>query len=117
MINAENKGGLNVTLLEPGTKLTVETKNSIYSMEVIEGRKVKLSGGMDEKGNILFPEQIPAILVGSTWGGASLKIDWIGQDMFMEIMFDQDVLTTSIVRNVEIEAPDGKWFYSMDWNK
>jgi len=114
----EKKSGLNVTVLEKGTKLTVETNNSIYQIVVVEGREITLMGGMTKEGDIRFPKPIRAMFIGSTWGGSIMKPDWIGQDMRMEIIIDPaNVLNTSFVKNIEIESPDGKWSYSMDWNK
>lgn len=118
----DKKGGLNLTLLEVGTKLTVETKNSIYEFKIVEGREVTIMGGMTRDGEIRFPRPEPAIFVGSTWGGSMLKPDWLGEDMSMEIVLpneveERQVLTTSRVRNVEVEAPDAAWSYSMDWGK
>lgn len=113
----ENKSGLNVTGLEKGTKLNVETNNSIYRIVVVDGREITIMGGMTKDGEIRFPKPIPAMFIGSTWGGSMMKIDWIGQDMNMEIIIGQEVLYTSRVKNVEIESPDNKWSYSMDWNK
>ena len=114
----EKKSGLNVTVLEKGTKLTVETNNSIYQIVVVDGRQITLMGGMTIKGDIRFPKPITVMFVGSTWGGSMIKPDWIGQDMGMEIIIDSDsVLHTSFVKNIEIESPSGKWSYSMDWNK
>lgn len=118
MEEQEQKGGLNVTLLEKGTKLTIETKNSIYQVVVVEGREVTISGGMTKEGQIRFPLPAKAIILGSTWGGSMLKIDWIGQDMRMELnLMDEPAhsLLTSVVQNVEIEAPDGSWSYDMNW--
>jgi hypothetical protein len=108
-------------VLDKGTKLTVETNNSIYQIVVVDGREITIMGGMTQEGDIRFPKPIRAMFIGSTWGGAMMKPDWIGQDMRMEIIIDSgddaNVLNTSGVKNIEIESPNGKWSYSMDWNK
>ena len=113
----ERKGGFNVTLLESGTKITVETSNSIYHLVVVEGREITILGEMKSTGEIRYPKPVPAIFIGSTWGGTMMKVDWIGEDMRMEIIVGGNVLTTSCVKNAEIEHSNNEWSYSMDWNK
>jgi len=113
----ERKGGFNVTLLESGTKITVETSNSIYHLVVVEGREITILGGMKSTGEIRYPKPVPAIFIGSTWGGTMMKVDWIGEDMRMEIIVGGNVLTTSCVKNAEIEHSNNECSYSMDWNK
>jgi hypothetical protein len=116
----QEKSGLNVTLLESGTKIVIETINSIYQLIVVDGREITIMGGMTKSGEIRFPKPISATFIGSSWGGSLLKPDWIGHDMSIEVLIPSEgnqVLTSSNVQNVEIEAPDGRWNYSMDWNK
>ena len=113
----ERKGGFNVTLLESGTKITVETSNSIYHLVVVEGREITILGGMKSTGEIRYPKPVPAIFIGSTWGGTMMRVDWIGEDMRREIIVGGNVLTTSCVKNAEIEHSNNECSYSMDWNK
>lgn len=116
----ENEGnGLNISSLEKGTKLNVETTNSIYRIEIVEGNQITIMGGMTKDGEIRFPTPVSAKFIGSTWGGSMIKLDWIGEYMKMEIFLDEFklLMTTSFVQNVEIEGPFGEWNYSMDWNR
>lgn len=106
----EQKGGVKVSGLEIGTRLLVETHNSIYEIKYIgNNREVEVSGGMF--GN----EVVTGHFIGSTWGTALLKMDWIGEGMRMEMALDGRLIDTSPVKAVEIHAPDGSWSYSMDW--
>lgn len=109
----EAKNGLNVSVLKPGTKVIVETHNSFYEFEVIEGKLVKVFGGTMKDGNTRFPKAVEAIIYGSTWGGALLKIDWIGIDMRLEFRErGQDkMVTTSPVRRITVEG--NNWTYSL----
>ena len=52
--NQKNKGGLNITMLKPGTKLTIETKNSVYNIVIIKEREITLMGGMKQDGEIRY---------------------------------------------------------------
>lgn len=116
-INA-SRDGLQVDKLEEGTKLTVETMNSVYEIKILETDQplsVEISGGSLRDGNVRYEESVPVYFVGSTFGGSMLKMNWIGKGMCMEFADNDRVLTTSPVQNVEIEAPDGSWGYSMDW--
>lgn len=106
--------GLNVSLLEPGTKLTIETKHSVYQLLVVEGKEITVMGGMKRDGEIRFPQPIKAIFVGSR--GDDMRVDWIGNGMRMELVYEDRYFISSPIKNVEIEAPDGRWSYSMDWN-
>ena len=111
--------GVNITRLEPGTKLTIETMNSFYEMTVRNGPEVTLFGGTMQDGSTRFTEPTSAIFVGTTWGGSAVKLGWLGRDLFLEFILlrsgKQVVMTTSPVRNVVLEAADGSWSYSMDW--
>lgn len=111
--------GLNVSALEKGTILIIETKHSIYKLKIMEGKEILLSGGMTKRGEEKFPLPTKAIFCGSVGYDSELKIDWIGQNMSMEIIIGEDrkKILTSKVQNVTIESSNGNWNYSMDWNK
>jgi hypothetical protein len=117
IIRQQNKGGLDISLLNRGTKLSIETKNSIYDFVIIEGCNITIMGGMNADGEIRYPSPASAIFMGSTWGGSIIKANWIGEDMYMKVKVGLNIFSTSVVKNVEIESANGEWFYSMDWNK
>jgi len=109
--------GIDVKKLTPGTILLVETNNSYYEIEIVEGSDIKIQGGILKNGDARFETPQPAQLNGSTWGGSMLKMDWIGYLMNMEVVINNKILLTSNVKNVEITSPDENWSYSLDWNK
>lgn len=112
--------GLNVSTLASGTVLILETTYSFYRMVIVKGKKVLVTGGMTKSGEDRFPNPTKAIIAGSTWGGSAIQIDWIGKDMNMELIFGDNLENKFIASrtiNLIIEAPDGSWSYSMDWNK
>lgn len=118
--NENSPEGLNVSLLSPGTILVLETLYSFYRIQIIEGKEVLVTGGMTRSGDDRFPHPTKAIICGSTWGGSSIKVDWIGREMNLEMIYGEemrDKLLTSRILNLIVEAPDGSWSYSMDWKQ
>ena len=120
MSDFDSKKGLNVSSLKAGTVVSVETKRSVYSIEIVEGSSILIVGGMKKNGEFRFSSPTPAEFKGSSWSGGEHKIsDWIGKDMHLELIFDSKgkkfVFTSSPVIEVEITAPDKSWSYSMDW--
>lgn len=115
----DGKGGFTVSTLKPGTKLRVQTRNSFYEFEIIEGKSVTVFGGTRKDGTTRFPQPVEAVIYGSTWGGSMLKVDWIGEDMRLEFRAKEaeHTVSTSRIKNVVIESKDGSWSYSMDWDK
>lgn len=100
--------GIEIDKIKLGEQVVVETKNSTYTFERIEGdRKVKIQGGKH------FPEEREATLVGSTFGGSLMKLGWIGYKMHMEIAFEDKVVTTSPVERARVRGD--LWEYQMDW--
>lgn len=118
----ENRDGIQVDKLEEGTKLSVETRNSIYEMVIVDNDTtdsqifIEISGGTLQDGGVRYEDPVPGFFVGSTFGGSLLKLNWLGKGMCMEFSQEDRVLTTSRIMNVEIEAPDGSWSYSLGWN-
>ena len=110
---------VNVSALKKGTVLIVETRHSIYKLEVVEGKEILLSGGMTREGEERFPIPTKAIFCGSIQRHAKVKVDWIGENLRMEIIIGENSkrILTSKVQNVTVESPNGDWSYSMDWNK
>lgn len=114
------KEGLTLSTLNSGTVLLLETLYSFYRIEIVDGKKCKVQGGMTKTGEDRIPSPTRGIIIGSTWGGSAIKTDWIGKEMHLELAYGEDLenkLITSRIKNVTIEAPDGSWSYSMDWNK
>jgi hypothetical protein len=111
----DRKSGFNISILEPGTKLVIETRNSFYDVEIIEGKFATIFGGTRSNGQTRFMRPVEMIIHGSTWGGSMLKVDWIGKDMRLEFhtVEDRKQYLTSSVQRVTIESPNGEWRYTM----
>lgn len=110
--------GLNLSKLPVGTKIILETCNSVYEI-VVEGEKdILVSGGKLDKGKTRFPEPTKGRFVGcklfKTFYGDRIEE---GMGVVMDFRSLDTMVTTSAVRNVVIISPDESWRYSMDWDK
>jgi hypothetical protein len=104
----EEFGGVDTRKLNPGMRLEIQTKNTLYKMEITkEPGQVILEGGRHA------PEATKVYFAGSTWGGSMLKMGWIGHHMHMEINLPDKVITTSPVQGVKLIG-DG-WQYEFGW--
>lgn len=118
MKHLEQEKGFNISMLKPGTILILETLYSYYNIKIIEGKNVMVTGGMTKSGEDRFPNPTKAIICGSAWDETSIiKIDWIGHQMRLEIIWDNNKLLTSRIIEATIESPNKSWSYSMEWSK
>lgn len=107
----EDKDGIDLSRLSIGTMLKVQTRNTLYTIEILGNDKFLIEGGR------YFPEPYETFINGSTWGGSMLKLNWIGIDMFMELGPNSEkhgFITTSAVKSVKIVAPDKSWEYEIN---
>lgn len=112
----EERGGFSIEDLPLGTKISVETRNSIYEIEIIKDSKILIMGGvLKDSNNIRFPKPVEAILTGSTWGTSLLKRNWLGEEMRMEIFYEGVLITTSPIKNVIINPVSGRAI-NLHWN-
>ena len=88
--------------LRSGDWVLVNTKNSLYSIHVLDGEQYAVSGGwFDREG--LSPQKMT--IHGCTWGGRAIKSDIVAaRGLFLE--FGNQVLTTRIQRVRVIRAND-----------
>jgi hypothetical protein len=97
-----DRKGLNVSRLEPLTRIEVRTRNSVYQMTVLHPNlwKVLVHGGR------YFPTETIAYLCGSGYGGTLLKVAWIGVGLCCELSTEGLRVVTSPVVDVHIvESP------------
>jgi hypothetical protein len=91
---------VDIRSLPPGTALIVDTRHSSY-------RLVKLGGWGGKalvQGGSFFGEETEALVAGSTAGGSSIKIGWIGVGLRLEVLVGRRRFVTSPVRSIEVEA-------------
>jgi hypothetical protein len=104
-------GGIDLSKLEPGTKLEVQTMNTLYKLEKLDyGNRFLLQGGK------YWPTATEVHISGSTFGGSTIRLHWIGYLMALEIYdLTNKRYTTSRVCNCKIITPT--YEYAMDWEK
>ncbi len=97
---ADESDGMDLSQLEPLTRLKVQTCNTLYRLTILSPweAKVIVQGGQ------FFAEPAEANLCGSSYGGCMLKTRWIGLGMRMEIYGKQGPIVTSPVRSVHTEG-------------
>jgi hypothetical protein len=98
-VAAENEG-VQVDALTPGTRVCVHTRNSDYSLTVLEGghRKVLVQGG-------ILPTASEARVEGATDGGTAVHTGWIEVDRSLELVCGPRRIITSRVQSISIEKP------------
>jgi hypothetical protein len=78
--------------LQFGDLVLIKTRNSLYSVSVLESDRYLVSGGwFDKKG--LSPSQ--ASISGCTWGGSIIKVDTLAA-CGLRLEFGNRVITTPI---------------------
>ena len=106
----KGRGGIDLKLLNKGTKIEAQTKNTLYSIEVLENGKYLVQGGRH------YPDAMPIRINGSAWGGSIIKVNWLGIEMHIEMQHpdpEKGMITTSAVRSLKIIAPDNSWEYTL----
>lgn len=85
-------------LLLPGTRLTLNTRNTTYHMVVLDGsgRRVQIWGGR------LFPESTEIEIIGAT-DDESVKVGWIVEGFQLELSTGRGPVLTSLVESFEVE--------------
>ena len=86
--------GVQVDQLRALDRLQIHTRNSIYHIIIGDSGDVLVKGGR------FFPEYTRAVVLGSSLGGAFLKLGGIYRGFSMEIMFEGTRIVTSTVEAV-----------------
>ena len=89
--------GIALREVEPLTTIVVRTHNSCYRILITHDTTAIVRGGA------FFPEPTPARIDGCGFGGALLKVGWIGVGLRMEIFSNGRRIVTSPVRDVTLE--------------
>jgi|KBSSwiStaDraftv2_1062776.scaffolds.fasta_scaffold88686_3 hypothetical protein len=103
--------GVELSKLKLGTKLYIQTQQTLYTVVVVPNDKFVVS---DEGKRFVMPKEI--YINGSTYGGAMLRMNWIGIGMCVEMEHpdpSKQVLTTSPVKGIKVVAPDESWYYEL----
>ena len=79
IIQSEIEGGVYLRDLPPGSALSMETRNRVYEIVVLEDGAALISGHPE-----FCPEPAEVQIHGSTWGGSMIKTKFIGRGMHLE---------------------------------
>ena len=93
--------GFHIKTLDPGTTLTIRTRQSEYRLTVLDGERQEVL----VRGGLWFPETELGYLAGSTAGGSALKMGWLGVGLRMELSTGHGRITTSQVRSIRRSCP------------
>ncbi len=98
MIQSEIEGGVHLRDLPPSSVLSIQTRNRVYTLVMLEDDTVLISGHPD-----FCPEPAQVRVNGSTWGGSMIKTKFVGRGMHLE--FEHPVHRTIITsRIIDIQA-------------
>src|ERR1700719_3660223 len=94
------KNGVQVDRMEDMEKLLIRTRNSVYEIIIIDGRRgeILICGGQ------YFPELTPARLAGATLGGSFCKMRGIYTGFRMEICASGQRTVTTPVESIAVLA-------------
>jgi len=93
------QGGLDPSLLDPLSQISVTTEGTTYRITLIDPTASRVLV-QDAK---FFPLPFEAELCGASFGGSFLKQQWIGIGMRMELHCERGHIVTAPVISVEIE--------------
>lgn len=111
----EERGGVQVSKQVKGTRLEVQTHNTLYKLNLTNPE----TGDAIGEGGKFLPEPKNVRILGSGWfGGALLKPDWIGYQMSLCLQYTRDngeegCITTSTIQGVKIIGANFE--YEMEW--
>ena len=94
MIQSEIEGGVFLNELPRHTILQIQTANRCYVAEVLGHSEIMICGHPR-----YCPEPVRVSVAGSNWGGAMLKLNFVGRGMRLEFNhpdFDDPIVTSPI---------------------
>jgi hypothetical protein len=91
--------GVALETLEPFDTIWVKTLNSDYRILLLDPK----TGRALVEGGSQFVEPVDAIVSGSTFGGAALRLGWIGIGLRIEMWVNDKLVSTSPVQSIRLE--------------
>ena len=94
---SEIEGGAWTKKIPVGISLAVETEQHVYEIKKTGDGEFLISGHPEH-----CSRPVACRINGSTWGGSTLKMDFIGRNMFLEFvrLSDNAVITTSKILEI-----------------
>ena len=97
-VNPSLEGVAMETLTQFDT-ICVRTRNSDYRIFLLDPK----SGRVMVEGGRHFVEPVEAVVNGSTFGGSTFKVGWIGIGLRIEFLTNDHLVSTSPVQSVRVE--------------
>lgn len=94
IVQSEIEGGVFLPDLPQETVLEIQTRHRCYTA-VLLGKGTALLSGHPE----YCPQPVRVAIMGSTWGGSMLKVDFVGRGMYLEFQhpeYDMPIVTSEI---------------------
>lgn len=94
IIQSEVEGGVFLADLPRHTVLEIHTSNRCYTAKLLGRGEALISGHPD-----YCPRPVVVAIVGSSWGGSLLKLDYVGRGMRLEFHhpdYDAPIVTSPI---------------------
>lgn len=109
--------GFSISKLAPNLRIILQTQKSKYEIEYWENNIGLITGGTRSDNTIRFLTPTKIKLLGSSWGGTMLRMDWIGKDMKFEFKDKQtnSHYITSFILGAAIESLDKSYCFILDW--
>jgi hypothetical protein len=98
--NSRSTDGVELHSLDAGMTLSVRTLNSRYRFVVLDGEQLRVL----VTGGSRFPDPTEVRVEGSTTGGSTLIVGWIGVGLRLELTLGNRRITTSIVQSVTFDG-------------
>ena len=94
IIQSEIEGGVHLRDLPPSSVLSIQTRNRIYTLVVLDDDTVLISGHPE-----FCPSPVEVQIHGSTWGGSMIMNHYLGRGMHLEFAHPvhQVIITSRIV--------------------
>lgn len=114
---AKNEKGFLISKLPSNIRIVLQTQKSKYEIENIEKENAIITGGTMPDGSVRFWKPTQITLIGSSWGGTMMRLNWIGKNMRFEFIEQKTKshFLTSLVLGAAIESFDHKWCFILDW--
>ena len=95
IIQSEIEGGVHLRDLPPSSVLSIQTRNRVYTLVILDDDTVLISGHPE-----FCPEPVLVKIEGSNWGGSMLKPSFVGRGMHLEFRhpgYERPIITSRIV--------------------
>jgi hypothetical protein len=103
LAESEIEGGIFLSDLPEHTVLRILTRNRCYTAVTLGSGEALISGHPK-----YCPEPVQVVIIGSTWGGSMLKLNYVGRGMHLEFShpeFRSPIITSPIEEICESSPP------------